>query len=138
MSKKFIIIAIVAGGIVSVMFILFIIFCIFAAIMIPQFVKLSDKMPVANNITMSLNSAEAIYIAQNKKVPKKFSDFVCLTSSPKGKQVLTLMNLREVIKEPDTEEDLKGNTFEMTFKNAPLRVNYSLEGRRVIAVHTYK
>ena len=106
---------------------------ILAAILIPQMAK-SDynqvNETVAKSLLQSLQSSAAIYVAQQRLLPEKFSDYVVIKGYAQEPYTLTLDNVSDLINEPDDQSDLNGNSFDIIFKDG-YEGTYYLKGTDV-------
>lgn len=136
-KKKIIIVCCILGAIVLLPILVItgiIILGIVAAIAIPQFAKTQDRFEqltyeaqqtVAQSLKQSLTSGCAIYVAQQREAPEKFSDFITLQGPAIEAKTLTLESVKKEIIEPDSQSDLDGKSFEMEF-NSGYKVTYIL------------
>ncbi|MEW5821750.1 MAG: hypothetical protein AB1782_16265 [Cyanobacteriota bacterium] len=141
-TVKYIIIGVLGClGLSALLIFMVIIIGIVASIAIPAFISKSTKPQqviirtdesTARSILQSLQSSAAIYVAQQRDVPEKFSDFLILDGATSGSQVMTLSHIRSQFSKPDSEYDLDSNVFEMDFYSG-LKATYYLKGTDVTA-----
>lgn len=135
-KNKTVTIILIILGLVSMVIFTMLLFCaIMAAISVPRFQKLTQEaqVSIANSIEQSLQTAAAIYVAQQRKPPKKFSDFVILKGHAYGQYTMTFNNINAQISEPSEQKDLDTNKLEIDFKNSHVKATYYLNGTDVKA-----
>lgn len=135
-AKTVLIIVLAVGGAVFLLFMAVVVLGIIAAIAIPHFLKhqsTADSETIARSLLQSMQSASAIYVAQQQVPPDTFSNFLVIDQYVDNPaHTLTLENVKDLINEPDNQLVLESNEFHMVF-NDGYEVIYYLNGTDITA-----
>lgn len=111
---------------------------ILAAVAVPRFQNLtqSAQSTVASSTLQSMQTAAAIYVAQQRVPPSGFDSFVVATGTATGSQTMTLQNVMPQLNAAPT---VSGTAMTLTFKpsgGTTPTAQYFLNGSDITAVYT--
>ncbi len=108
---------------------------ILAAVAVPRFANMTNtaQNAVAQSLLQSLQTSAAIYIAQQRRIPTLFSNFIVASGAATGANTLTLENVRGQLTGTPT---ITANTMTLNFSNGG-KATYYLNGSDVTAGYTF-